>query len=81
MQFPAWFYGSAGREAAVNRRKAITLGSICLSFLVGALCGGSYTRVDSEHALVPCIAIVATGFVLTYRERRRVVQASAGVST
>jgi uncharacterized membrane protein YoaK (UPF0700 family) len=69
---------SAGRESAANRRRAITLSLICFSFLVGALCGGSYTRVDSEHALVPCIAVVVTGFVLTCRERRRAVLAAPG---
>jgi uncharacterized membrane protein YoaK (UPF0700 family) len=62
---------SMGRESAVNRRKAVTLGSICFSFLVGALCGGIYTAMDSEYALVPCIGVVAAGLILTYRESRR----------
>ena len=43
-----------GREPAENHGKAITLGWICLSFLAGALCGGSYTRYDSKHALLLC---------------------------
>lgn len=63
----------AGRESAKNRSKAITLGLICFAFLVGALCGGIYTRLDVEHTLLPCIAIVATGFLLTWRELRRAV--------
>ncbi len=56
-----------GRETVESRRKAITLGLICGSFLVGALCGASYTGLDVEHALVPCVAVVATGFLLTWR--------------
>ena len=77
----AWVLWSAGREIAASRRKAITFSLICFSFLVGALCGGSYTRVHSEHALVPCIAVVAIGFVLTCRARSRAARASADVST
>ena len=77
----AWVLWSAGREIAASRRKAITFGLICFSFLVGALCGGSYTRVHSEHALVPCIAVVAIGFVLTCRAHSRTARASADVST
>lgn len=56
-----------GRETVENRRKAITLGLICGSFLVGALCGASYTRLDVAHALVPCVVIVVAGFLLTWR--------------
>jgi uncharacterized membrane protein YoaK (UPF0700 family) len=70
-----------GRETLENRSKAIALGSICLSFLVGALCGGAYTRSNPEDALVPCVIVVAIGFMLTWRERRRglsVVNASTG---
>jgi uncharacterized membrane protein YoaK (UPF0700 family) len=76
-----WVLWSAGREIAANRRKAITFSLICLLFLVGALCGGSYTRVDSEHALVPCIAVIAVGFVLTCRACSGPARASADVWT
>jgi len=55
----------AGQERAASRRKAVTLGLICLAFLVGALCGGSYARLDTAHALLPCVATVALGFLLT----------------
>jgi uncharacterized membrane protein YoaK (UPF0700 family) len=64
-----------GRETIENRSKAIALGLICLSFLVGALCGGAYTRLDPEYALVPCVTVVAAGFMLTWRERRRALSA------
>jgi len=54
-----------------NRGKAITLGLVCLSFLVGAVAGGVYTRLDENHALVPCTAAVGVGIILTWRERKR----------
>jgi uncharacterized membrane protein YoaK (UPF0700 family) len=60
----------AGRETTDNRRKACAMGMICFSFLIGALCGGIYTRLDVKHALAPCAAIVAVGFLLTWRQRR-----------
>jgi uncharacterized membrane protein YoaK (UPF0700 family) len=60
----------AGRETAVNRDKAIGLSLICLFFLLGALCGGIYTRLEEKHALAPCVGIVAAGFLLTWRKRR-----------
>src|SRR5580698_3208158 len=72
---------SAGRETAANRSKAITLTLICVSFVIGALCGGCYTRLNGVHALVPCVAIVATGFLLTCWERRRFTQMSTAAST
>jgi uncharacterized membrane protein YoaK (UPF0700 family) len=61
----------AGRETVENRRKAITLGLICTSFVVGALGGGGYIRLGVGHALVPCLAIVAVGFLLSWRKHRR----------
>jgi uncharacterized membrane protein YoaK (UPF0700 family) len=60
-----------GRETAENRRKAVSLGLVCCSFLVGAFFGASYTRFHMEHVLVPCVAIVAAGFLLTWRLRRK----------
>jgi uncharacterized membrane protein YoaK (UPF0700 family) len=60
----------AGRETVENRRKAITLGLICISFVAGALCGGGYTRLGVRHDLVPCLAIVAAGSLLTWRKHR-----------
>jgi hypothetical protein len=39
-------------------------------FLLGALCGGICTRLEEKHALAPCVAIVAAGFLLTWRKRR-----------
>jgi uncharacterized membrane protein YoaK (UPF0700 family) len=58
----------AGREATENRDKAIALSLISLFFLLGALCGGFYTRLE-KHALAPCVAIVTAGFLLTWRKR------------
>lgn len=60
-----------GRDSAENRDKAFALGSICLSFLVGALGGAVYSRIDGPHALGPCAALVAIGIFLTWRERIR----------
>jgi uncharacterized membrane protein YoaK (UPF0700 family) len=60
----------AGREATENRDKAIALSLISLFFLLGALCGGFYTRLEEKHALAPCVAIVAAGFLLTWRKSR-----------
>jgi len=68
-----------GRGTMENRSQAIALGLICLSFLVGGLCGGAYTRLEPENALVPCVTVVAAGFMLTWRERRRGLSA-VGVS-
>jgi uncharacterized membrane protein YoaK (UPF0700 family) len=75
-----WVLWSAGRETTANRSKAIILSLICFSFVIGALCGGSYTRRNLAHALLPCVAVVATGFLLTYWESRRATQASRGAS-
>lgn len=61
-----WVLWSAGHETTANRRKATVLSLICFSFLVGALCGSSYTRRNLAHALWPCVAVVAMGFLLTY---------------
>jgi uncharacterized membrane protein YoaK (UPF0700 family) len=58
-----------GREATENRDKAIALSLISLFFLLGALCGGIYTRLEEKHALAPCVAIVGAGFLLTWRKR------------
>jgi hypothetical protein len=44
---------------------------VCCSFLLGAFFGASYTRFHMEHVLVPCVAIVAAGFLLTWRLRRK----------
>jgi len=35
------------------------------------LIGASYTRFHVEHVLVPCVAIVAAGFLLTWRLRKK----------
>jgi uncharacterized membrane protein YoaK (UPF0700 family) len=60
-----------GRDPEDNRSKAIGLALICVAFLAGVLGGGYYTRLDENHALVPCAAIVAIGILLTWRERQR----------
>jgi uncharacterized membrane protein YoaK (UPF0700 family) len=60
----------AGREPVENRRKAITLGLICISFVAGALCGGGYTRLGVGHALLPCLAVVVAASLLTWRRHR-----------
>jgi uncharacterized membrane protein YoaK (UPF0700 family) len=60
----------AGREATENRDKAIALNLICFFFLLGALFGGLYSRLEEKRALAHCVAIVAAGFLLTWRKRR-----------
>jgi uncharacterized membrane protein YoaK (UPF0700 family) len=67
----------AGRETVENRRKAITLGLICISFVAGALCGGGYTRLGLGHALLPCLAVVAVASLLTWRKHRNVYSLTA----
>jgi uncharacterized membrane protein YoaK (UPF0700 family) len=67
----------AGRETFENRRKAITLGLICISFVAGALCGGGYTRLGLGHALLPCLAVVAVASLLTWRKHRNVYSLTA----
>ena len=69
---------SAGHETTANRRKAIILSLICFSFALGALCGGCYTRRNLAHALLPCVAVVAAGFLLTCWEGRRGARESTG---
>jgi uncharacterized membrane protein YoaK (UPF0700 family) len=58
-----------GRGTMEDHDKGVALSLICLFFLMGALCGGIYTRLDQKHALVPCAGMVAVGFLLTWRER------------
>jgi uncharacterized membrane protein YoaK (UPF0700 family) len=67
----AWVLWLKGEETAENRSKAIALSMICGSFLAGALGGASFTRPGTQHALVPCVAIVAAGFLLTWRLRQK----------
>ena len=71
-----WVLWSAGRETTANRRKAVILSLICFSFVIGALFGSSYTRRNWAHALWPCVAVVAAGFLLTYRDRSRAARGS-----
>jgi uncharacterized membrane protein YoaK (UPF0700 family) len=58
-----------GRNVAANRGKAIVAGLICISFLFGALFGGTYTRAHSRFQLAPCVALVMAALLLTWRER------------
>ena len=60
-----------GRDAARNRGQAIVLGWVCLSFAAGAVGGSACTRREAGYALLPCLVLVAAGFVLTWRERHR----------
>ncbi len=71
----------SGDKAKENRAKAIALGSICCFFLLGALFGGFYTRLDRRHALAPCIAMVSIGFFLTFSKRRQHIRSSLGSSS
>jgi uncharacterized membrane protein YoaK (UPF0700 family) len=73
-----WVLWSASRESRAYRRKATVMSLICFAFVVGAFCGASYTRRHIAHALWPCVAFVAMGFFLTYRERRMAARASTG---
>jgi uncharacterized membrane protein YoaK (UPF0700 family) len=59
-----------GNELPKNRGKAIVALAACLSFLLGALFGGLYTRWNQEHALVPCVILVFLGIALTWRQHR-----------
>lgn len=63
--------GTAGRETVENRRKAFALGLIYISFLAGALFGGTYSHRHAEHALVPCVVIVVIGSLITWKLSRQ----------
>ena len=52
------------KDIRENRAKCMTLGAVCVSFLIGALLGGLVTNYSASNALVPCIAAVAFGAVL-----------------
>ena len=58
-----------GRDPVRNKGQAIALAWICLSFLAGAIGGSACTRWAAGHALLPCIALVAAGLFLTWRQR------------
>ncbi len=59
-----------GREPAANRGMLVISSIACISFLVGAILGGLVSRHNERFALVPCIAIVLSGVVLTWRRHR-----------
>ncbi len=61
---------SLGREREKNRGNVIVSGSVFLSFLIGGLGGGLYTRYDVKHALLPCVLLVLVAFLLTLRQRK-----------
>jgi hypothetical protein len=55
---------SAGRETAANRSEAITLSLICFSFLVGAPCGGIFTRLHFNGC--PCDLCPHRGYGISF---------------
>ena len=63
-----WF---VGHDKPKNRGMAIVAGSAIVSFLMGALFGGLYTRRHQNHALMPCVLIALAGLLLTWRQRMR----------
>ena len=62
-----------GYEPLKNRGKAIVSWVACLSFLLGALLGGFYTRRHESHALVPCIVLVSIGIILSWYKHRTTI--------
>ena len=60
-----WLKGENRQE---NQGKTIVAGVACLSFILGALCGGFYTHRHSKQALVPCALFIFVGYVLTWHE-------------
>jgi uncharacterized membrane protein YoaK (UPF0700 family) len=69
--------GLQGHDTRDNLSKAIVTGAVAVSFFAGALFGGIFTHMYEKRALIPCIAIVASGIVLTVRERRRQLRSPA----
>jgi hypothetical protein len=69
LPYGASFWNEPFTRRAEDRDKGVALSLICLLFLISALCGGTYIRLDQKHALVPCAAMVAVGFLLTWKER------------
>lgn len=52
------------KDIRENRAKCMTLGAVCVSFLIGALVGGFATKYSASSALMPCIGAVAFGAAL-----------------
>jgi len=52
------------KDIRQNRAKCMTLGAVCVSFLIGAFLGGLATKYSASNALVPCIGAVALGAAL-----------------
>ena len=66
-----WVFWLMGREPEENRGRAIVSASVLVAFATGAIFGGFSTRLDSKHALAPCVLLVLVGFLLTWRQRIR----------
>jgi uncharacterized membrane protein YoaK (UPF0700 family) len=59
-----------GQESEMNRGKAVVSLVACVSFVTGALIGAFYTQRHRTGALVPVLATVLAGIVLTWRQHR-----------
>ena len=60
-----------------SRDKALSLGAIILSFFLGAIAGGWFTLHSPPHALLPGVALVALGVLLTLKERAQALHPPA----
>jgi uncharacterized membrane protein YoaK (UPF0700 family) len=54
-----------------NRNATVIFGLISVSFAFGAILGALYTRAHPAHALLPCLLVTVTGFVLTWGVSQR----------
>lgn len=63
-----WFIG---RDRQHNGGRVLVAGMTCFAFLLGALFGGVCTRFNKDYALVPCVALLFIGFLLTLRQQRK----------
>ena len=59
-----------GEERPKNLGNAIVSMTAVVSFLAGAVVGGFYTLWHKAQALVPLVALVFTGLLLTWRKHR-----------
>ncbi len=58
-----------GQDPEENRETFLTVGTVCLSFLLGALFGGVFTTRDRAHCLlVPLLAIPVAAFLSRARQ-------------
>ena len=57
-----------GEDRQLNQGKVIVAAIACVSFLVGALCGGYCTHRHPKHALLPCAILLTGAYLQTWAQ-------------